>query len=183
MKTNRTPLILVAVFVGLAALLMVQNSASNRPEPTSTLLGNAIFRDFAPDDIQAIRLRSPESGETLILSRSTDAAQPWTAPETAGTLDQNEANVIARTMVLLPYSSTVGITDETDLTQYGFTPEGILSLEIVLTNGLTHGVAIGFRTPSENDYYALVDDRDELYFVVRPAVDYLISRLKSPPIA
>jgi len=180
MKTNRTPLILVAVFVGLAALLMVQNSASNRPEPTSTLLGNAIFRDFAPDDIQAIRLRSPESGESFSIVRADDGT--WTS-DSSGTLVQEEANGIARTMVAMTYNSTFALPDGQNLTTYGFTPEGVLAVEIVLSSGESHAVAVGYRTPTEDNYYAIVDDRTELYLIMRAPVDYLISRLKSPPIA
>ncbi len=182
MKNTRSVILLLIAFVALATLMMIQNDQrAAAPTPTSPLMGNAVFTDFTPDDIQAVRLRSPDDGSSFVISRAEDGS--WAAPESSGTLNSAEAENIARTMVLLPFSSTLPAPAGADLAGFGFTPEGILSLEVLLTSGNSHIVAVGYRTPTEDNYYALVDERAELYLLARPAVDYLISRLKSPPVA
>lgn len=182
MKSTRVLIVMLMAFVALAALLVYQNDQRNyAPTPTSAMAANVVFTDFRPDDIQAIRLRSPQDGLSFVVSR--DDTGSWTAPESSGTLNTAEAENIARTMVLLPYASTLPAPHTEDLPGFGFTPEGILSIEILLVDGNSHVVAVGYRTPTEENYYGLVDDRQELYLLSRPAVDYLIARLKSPPTA
>jgi hypothetical protein len=108
----------------------------------------------------------------------------WTAPGSLGTLDTAQAEAVARTMVLLPYNDVLlEAPTEASLPDFGFTPEGVLSIEILLTDGGAHAVAVGFRTPTEDTYYALVDDRPDLYLLERGAVDYLIKTLREPPVA
>lgn len=184
MRNTRSLIVLLMVFVALVALLMFQNDQrSYAPTPTSALAANPVFTDFTPDGIQAVRLRSPQDGVSFVISRATDGTGSWTAPESSGTLNTAEAENIARTMVLLPYSSTLPLPQGTELAGFGFTPEGILSIEILLADGNSHVVAVGYRTPTEENYYGVVDDRQELYLLSRPAIDYLIARLKSPPTA
>jgi len=180
MKTNRTLIFLLMGFVVLAVIVALQNAQQNAILATPIPLTNAVFQTFGTDDIQAVRLRSPESGESFSISRAADGT--WTS-ESSGTLDQTEANNIARTMVAMMFSDSFTVPEGDNLMTYGFTPEGVLSVEIVLANGESHAVAVGYRTPTEENYYAVVDDRAGLYLIDRPAVDYLISRLKSPPIA
>ncbi|MEP7290320.1 MAG: hypothetical protein ABI835_01000 [Chloroflexota bacterium] len=183
MRNNRVLIVLLMVFVVLATVLVTQNSQISDDPPTLARMANVVFRDFTPDDIQAIRLRSPESGETFVISRATDGTRVWTAPESAGTLISAEAENIARTIVLLPVSDTIALPQGDDLATFGFTPEGVLSVEIVLSSGVSHAVAVGYRTPTDDNYYAIVDDSSEMYLIFRPPIDYLISRLKSPPVA
>jgi hypothetical protein len=171
------------IFVLLAALLAIQglhapaiiNGATAAPtEPV-------VFGDFLPDDITAIRLRSLQGGTFFVLAR--DANGNWSAPDSTGTLNTTEAENIARTMVLMPYSHTVSIQPGEDKTTYGFTSSTVLDIEIILKNGRTHAVVIGYRTPTGDGYYAIIDNRSELYVVERAPVDYIISRLKSPPVS
>ncbi len=182
MKNSRVLVALALVFVALAVLLAIQG-AQPRTLSGATIVPTEqpVFSDVTLDTLQAIRLRSPETGQSLILSRSAEGE--WTAPDLSGTLDATEADLIARTMVLLPFSRTLPLAADADMATYGFTPEGILSIELLLTDGGAHAVAVGFRTPTEQTYYALVDDRADLYLIERGAIDFLISRVKSPPVA
>jgi len=180
MKNSRSSLIIfLIVFVVLALLVALQNMHYTPPPEATTY--PSVFSDVNLDNLQAIRLRSPETGQSFVLSRAEDGT--WTAPDSAGTLNATEADNIARTMVLMPFERILPLNPSDDLTTYGFTPEGILAIEILLTNGDSHAVAVGYRTPTENSYYALVDDRPSLYLLERGAIDFLISRLKSPPVA
>ncbi len=103
--------------------------------------------------------------------------------DTSAAVDSAAADNIAWTMQQLPYSRTLPLNDGDSLQIYGFTPEGVLSIEFVMSDGTSHAVAVGYRTPMEDGYYGLIDDRADLYLLGRPAIDYLISRLKNPPIA
>jgi hypothetical protein len=181
MKNNRLVLVFLAVFLLLAALLAYQESRPTQVDaPTPGERQAHVFPDLTLNSIQAIRLRSPETSESLILAREMGSA--WTAPESSGTLNSTEADNIAKTMVLLPYNDTLAVKSNADLSAYGFTPNGVLSIQILLFNGDSHAVEVGYRNPTEDSYYALVDERPDLYLVERAAIDYLISRVKNPPI-
>ena len=182
MRANRSLIILGMVFVVIAVLVAIQNMQPHVVAgPTPTPSDPQTFTDFTFDDIQGIRLRSPESKTSFVLARAADGS--WTAPDSTGTLNTTEANNIAKTMVLLPYSHTLTLQVGEDKKTYGFTPQGILVIEIVLKSGATHAVEVGYRTPTQESYYALVDDRSDLYLLDRPPIDYIISRLKSPPVS
>lgn len=178
MRDSRLLLVLVVVFIVLAAIIALQNAQPAAPTTTQTC-NTCVFPSLQLGAIQAIRLRSPETGQTLSLARAEDGS--WTAPDSAGALDAAQAELIARTMVLLPFSRTLPLGANDDKTAYGFTPEGILAIEIIESN-ITHAVAVGYRTPTEENYYALVDNRADLYLLERAPVDFLIAQLRNPPI-
>lgn len=180
MKNNRLVIILLIVFVALATLLAIQTSQPSSSTVTTSDCSYCVFKDLRIDDIRAIRLRSPETGRTFTIARADDGS--WTAPDSSGTLNVDGAELIARTMVVLPFHRTVPLSTSDDKATYGFTPEGILAVDIVLSSG-SHAVAIGYRTPTSDAYYALVDDRPDLYLLERSAVDFLIAALKTPPVA
>jgi hypothetical protein len=174
-RDRRTLLILFGVFVALALLVTLQA----RPPETSPYSTERVFRGFSVDDIQAVRLHSEPESLTFTISRAADGA--WTAPDASGRLNTDVAEVIARTMILLPYVTLLEAGD--DLSVYGFVPLAGLGVEFVLSDGTAHAVVVGFRNPTETGYYALVDERPEIYILERAAVDFLISVLRSPPIA
>ncbi len=178
--SNRMLIILAMVFVVAATLLAFQRTQQTEVRPTPVVAYHFVFPEVAATDIQAIRLRNPVTGDSLSMARAADGS--WTLPEISGTLNPTDANGIAQTMVLLPFSRTLPLSEAEDLQTYGFTPEGIFAIEFVLSNGTSHAVAVGYRTPTDNSYYGLIDDRGDLYLLERPAIDYLISRLKNPPI-
>ncbi|HVU10055.1 MAG TPA: hypothetical protein VHD90_02205 [Phototrophicaceae bacterium] len=184
MKNIRTLLIFAMIFVVLALLLYVQSKQAPSVIVATPTVGQSVaqlFPDLTLDEIQAVQLNSPETGKTFTISRAADGS--WTAPINPGKLSQIASNDIAKTMVLLPFSQTMMLKPGDDKSSYGFTPKGVLQIEIILTNGVSHAVEIGYRTPTQDGYYALVDDLPNLYLMERPAIDYLISTLRSPPVA
>jgi hypothetical protein len=180
MKDSRLLLVLVVIFVVLAAVVALQNRLPTTSPAATSTCPNCVFEGLQLDAIQAIRLRSPETGQTFSLARAADGS--WTAPDSSSTLDATKAELIARTMLLLPFSRTLALGENDDKTAYGFTPEGILAIEII-ESGSSHAVAVGYRTPTEENYYALVDDRPDLYLLERAPIDYLIAQLMNPPVA
>lgn len=197
MKRRRAfPLLpaLLALFVALAALALLQGRQpppalpaaptttailALSPIPTGTLL--RVFPELAVRDIQAIRLESAASAQPFTISRRPDGV--WAAPDAAGTLDLDAASAIARTFALLPYGRSINIVPDTDLSAYGFTETPRLLFQLVLTDGSGHVIAVGGLTPDGSAYYALVDERDEIFLLERGPVDFLEGYIQSPPLA
>ncbi len=190
MMQRRNLLILSAVFALLLAVLLLQNASTppvppplpletQAPTPAEALLLR-VFPDLRVLDIQAIQLEDPQTGEELTLQR--DASGQWTTPILEGELDTDMATSIARTIVLLPYGRSINILPDTDLNAYGFGETGQFLIQVILSNGEGHGVIVGALHESDPVYYALVDDRDEIFRLERGAIDFLIEMLKSDPI-
>jgi hypothetical protein len=183
--TNRATLMtLGVVFVGLIALTIWQTNrdqATAEPAPAPTGTFQRVYPEMAVLDIQAIRLEHPGSGDSFTISRAPDGT--WTAPGTAGNLDAEEASNIAKTVVLLPYERTLPLTDDTDLGSFGFEPGARLLVSVLLNNQEQHGLAVGNLTPTREDYYTLIDEREALYLIKRGAIDFLIVNLVSPPVS
>ena len=191
MMRQRSFLLLFVIFIGLGAAVALQSA--NQPQPTplplptpspeatipqGTLL--RIFPDLTVRDIQAIRLENPNTDQQLTLQR--DSSGQWTAPDVEGELDTEAVTSIARTLVLLPYERSINIVSTTELADYGFGTRGQFLIQIVLANDEGHGIVIGSEVEGEPTYYALVDNRDEIFRIERGAIDFLIQFLNLPPI-
>lgn len=195
MKQRRGfPLIpaLLALFALLVVLTLLQGSPTAppllptatptpdiTPLPTGMLL--RVFPDLTAIDIQAIRLQDLQSDLSFTIARGADGV--WTAPGREGVLDTSAASAIARTFVLLPYARSINITSETDLDLYGFAGTPRLLFQMVLADGTGHVVAVGSQTPDGAAYFALVDERDEVYMLERGPVDFLNGYIQSAPIS
>jgi hypothetical protein len=194
---RRTLFILLIAFMALMAIALFQTRQSSAPGSEATLdpsmqptvnpdqflssyiqLGKTLGMNI--DDITAIRLRSPQSQKTFTLSR--DSAGNWTAPNNPGTLDLTTADNIAKTVVLLPYEKTIEVKPDTILADFGFRPDGVFSIEILLRDNKSHAITIGDLNASEVSYYGLVDDKSLIYIMERRAIDYLWIQLRQPPV-
>jgi hypothetical protein len=171
-------IVLVVVFVGLLAVLIIQGRQAST---TQEFPFERVFDEFSESDIMVVRLHDPHSESAFTLSRGSDGR--WTSPDHVGEVDQEIATLIARTIITLPYDNALPITEETDLTEYGFAEIGVFAVDVILTNGNSHGLLIGSLAPSNTVYYALADDRNEIYPVYRGAIDYLVSQYTTPPLA
>jgi hypothetical protein len=182
---RRIVLIFGVVFATLIVITYLQNQSATAPTPIPT---QARFESFIGHDlnmtvldIQAIRLRDPQSGTSFVISR--DSAGNWTAPDSEGSLDIDAASNIAKTVVLMPYKQTVALEMNSDLSQYGFQPNASLLVDVVLGNTSDgHVIAVGSLSPDQLQYYVLVDDKPEVFLIERGAVDYLRSQLTKPPL-
>jgi hypothetical protein len=182
MKDRRVAFIFLIVFVLLAVLTVLQNQEIAVPEATLQPTGTfkRIYPEMAVLDIQAVQIANPNTGESFTISRSEEGI--WTAPDTDGTLDTEQATAIARTVVLLPYERTLALATDTDLAEFGFRPNGILFVGVVLVSGEQHVIAVGDLTATREEYYVLVDDRPEIYLVKRGPLDFLIQKFLVLPL-
>lgn len=175
---RRQLLILLLVFaVLLIAGLVITTQQANQPQPEYPFL--RVFPEVNESDIVAVRLRDPNTEQAFTMTRAEDGI--WVTPE--GVPLNENGILIARTLALLPYDRILTILPNADITEYGFAPNGTLRVEIILTDGAVHGVAIGGLASTNLTYYALVDDQPEIYIILRPAVEYLIAQLRNPPTA
>ncbi len=185
MKHNSTVIALGMIFFILLGVFFLQERAlqedMRRPTIEPTAILTRIFPEMAVIDIDAIRLQDPINDAYLTIAR--DANDAWVfADGREGQLDQQTATLIARTMVLLPYRESFTIDNNTDLEQYGFRPTGDFIILILMNDGTEHSVAIGDPTLSSPTFYGVVDDRDEVYLIERPAIDFLVNHFINPPV-
>jgi hypothetical protein len=194
---RRTLFILLIAFIALMVIALFQTRQSSAPGSEASLdpsfqptinpdqflanysqLGKTLGINVG--DITAIRLRSTQSEKTFTLSR--DSTGTWTAPDNPGTLDLTTADNIAKTVVLLPYEKTIEVKPDTILADFGFRPDGVFSIEILLRDNKSHAITIGDLNSSEVSYYGLADDKKLIYIMERRAIDYLWVQLRQPPV-
>lgn len=195
---RRTLFILLIAFVALIAVALFQTRQSSAPGSEATLapsvrptidvaqvinaytfMGQTLGMNV--DDVTAVRLRDPVTKKTFALSR--DSNGNWTAPDNPGMLDLTIAENIVKTVVLLPYESTIEVKPDTLLSDFGFRPDGVFSIEILLRDNKTHAVSIGDLNTTSVSYYGLVDDKKVIYVMERRAIDYLWVQLRNPPVS
>lgn len=177
------------VFVLLLGVVVLQSQGvftRLSTPPTSTpnpLVQESVFGGaFTVQDITAIRLGSPSVEQDLLLVRQGEGI--WNAPDYDGTVDGETARLIAQTLVILPYSETVPMTDDTSLGAFGLAENnvGALTVEILLRDETAHALFFGGLTPLQDGYYTLVDEHDDVYVVDPRAVEFLRVQLRNPPI-
>ncbi|MBE2272416.1 MAG: hypothetical protein IAE80_29540 [Anaerolinea sp.] len=182
-SSARNLVIFGAIFIVLAVIVLVQQATpAVAPEdvPEWAINTTPVFAGFSKEQIAGIRLNNAATGDALTLLRGAEGV--WIVPDSLGTLNVEVAEIIAQTLVILPSSSTIADTPQ-EYALYGFDPIPVISIEFFLNNGVTHGISIGYRNPTETGYYALIDERPEIYILERAPVDFFISVLRSPPIA
>ncbi len=194
---RRTLFVLLIAFVVLIVVALFQTRQSSAPSSEATLdpsarptvdvaqvisaytfMGQTLGMNV--EDVTAVRLRDPVTQKTFTLSR--DSSGNWTAPDNPGTLDLTVATNIVKTVVLLPYESTIEVKPDTLLSDFGFRPDGVFSIEILLRDNKTHAVTIGDLNTTSVSYYGLVDDKKVIYIMERRAIDYLWVQLQKPPV-
>jgi hypothetical protein len=185
MRNRASLLILVVIFAVMVVVTLVQNgtlSFGTAPtvEVQMTPFLHRVFPDMAVLDIQAIRLFDPNTERSFDISRTADGS--WTALGLYGTLDAKAATAIASTVVLMPYQRSLPLEETTKLEDFGFRPQPNLLVAVLLANGEQHAIVVGGVVATQAQYYALADDRKEIYLLERGAVDFLANYLELPPV-
>jgi hypothetical protein len=183
-RESRTLIVMVLLFVGLAAALFVQQgglSGDPTPTPRPTPVFQRLFPELEVLQIQAIRLLVPFTGDSFTITRQADGT--WSAPGMDGRLDPEAATLIARTIVLMPYRHSFIPPEDASMEQYGFLPEGNeFSILFITVEGQQHIISVGFPSQDQPTFYVTVDDRDELYMVERGPLEFLADYFSQPPV-
>lgn len=172
MNNRRTLLVFAVIFFGLIVVtLIVQNRPQTPAVPDVTPFFFRVYPDLNAEDVQALRIQNLITGEELSIAR--DEENRWTSPEGIGEVNQETANNLALTLTLLPYTQTLANPSTADLESFGLRPRPVLLISAVTSDGQGIAVAIGNRTLPNTSYYAIIDDRPDVYVLERAAVDYL----------
>lgn len=181
-------LVLLAVFLGMIALLTVQGG----PPSDQPLLPTAppqpavieLFPDVDAEDIQAIELLDPYNQQSILLVRSAEGV--WFAPDSPDrVVDQALAATVARTLDVLPVVRSFAPEPGADMNQYGFRQDGLYFLAVLFrtVDEVDHIIAVGNPSApelgAEPGFYALVDDNPAVYLLDSDAVGYLGSVLQT----
>lgn len=185
MRRIPTALILLVLLGALAAVALVQNSqlAGQRiartptPDPRDV---QTVFRNVFPEVIQAFRIDDPTSDRDLILENDGQGGWRLVGVPDPTALDPVVAANLAKTVSFIPYVQILPRTDDMELAHFGLTSETFwLQIQVILTTMETRSIVVGNLVPGTRDgYYALVDDRQEIYILNRGAVEYLAVYLR-----
>lgn len=184
MKNRYLVMVLAVVLMALVAVAVWQAMPRTSLPTTSATTGDmrdtqTVFRGFTTEFIQALRIDDPYRDEDLILERNQEG-QWRLAGRSDGTLDPLIADNIAKTVAFMPYQEIIGGIAATDYVNFGLNAESVwLQIQVILKTTETYNIAVGGLVPgSENGYYALIDDRPEIYVLNRGAVEYLEAYLR-----
>jgi hypothetical protein len=181
-------LLLLGGFVGMVALLVLSGQQEDIPflptAPPATSIPQ-VYETIEFGDINAVRLEDPNSDRAITYVLADDGQ--WVSPELAGqTLDQAEIRLLLRTLDVLPYERRFPLDDDADLTQYGFQQlSAFMFVQFVTVDDSEHFLIIGDPidpTAETPIFYALVDDRPDVYLIDGGAVFYLVDKLLNPPL-
>ena len=177
MKNRGTLLALMLIFAVLTVFLVVQNSqienhANNVLTPSGLQLNEdagiqRVYNDISESDIQAFRIEDPLTQQQITMQRNP--AGEWQIPTDATLeIDQEVAEGIAKTISLMPYTDTIGGVEPDKYGEFGLNQRDALLFILFTTgDGEPHVVAIGNLTSTRDGYYALVDDRQDIYVISR----------------
>jgi len=138
---------------------------------------NQIFSDVQVEDVFAVNILDPVADLALTITRTEDNL--WEVIEVPDLLAQNDADAIAWTMANLPYTNRLDAIAQDEVAQLGLTQEdATLLLSVILRDNTQHVIAVGDLDPTASGFYALVDDRPELYLLDGQAIAYLVYWLR-----
>ncbi len=185
MKKIPTAFILLVVLVALVGVATWQNLPNAIPRPTVTPTSDprdvqTVFRHITAETIQALRIDDPNSTRDLILEANGSGGWRLVGVADPNALDPIVANNIAKTVAFIPYVEVLSISDDVNLVNYGLTSETFwLQIQVILTTMETRNIVVGNLVPGSGEgYYALVDDRPEVYVLNRGAVEFLAGYLR-----
>jgi hypothetical protein len=173
LSRRRRLLMFLAIIAAVILLGVLQAAPRGFVPDASDLL---VFPDLAAIELSVINLYDPTTGLAITLSRGDDGR--WIEEGSNTEFDPAYVNQLAQTIVMLAYDHVLPLGPDDDLAVYGFAPAGQLFVEFIEADGTQHAVAFGNLLPDRDaGYYALVDDRPQLYVIPRGAADYLLSQL------
>lgn len=194
MKSSRNILIMLVGFVVMAVLVAGPSGRLSAPteqpaepliaelNPESGLISdedilnqlrevNRIFPGMDDENIAAINLLDPVSQVSLTLTRS-DAG--WEDVDTGQILEDDLGYILSETVAILPFITIFDNVEPEQYPEFGLSRDlALLFINVIMSSGETHVVAIGDLSPDEVGHYALVDDRPDLYIVERAPIAYL----------
>ncbi|MFQ3673933.1 MAG: hypothetical protein SNJ83_10095 [Aggregatilineales bacterium] len=185
MKKIPTAVILMIVLLALVGVATWQSLPSATGQATRTPTPDprdvqTVFRHITTETIQALRIDDPLSSRDLILEANGSGGWRLIGVADPNALDPIVAENIAKTVAFIPYVEVLPPSNDLNLVNYGLTSETFwLQIQVILTSMETRNIVVGNLAPgTQSGYYALVDDRPEIYILNRGAVEYLAGYLR-----
>jgi len=181
---NSRPVFVLLVILGLLIAVALWQARPQTIVASTPIvdprLAQTVFRGFTPDQIQALRIDDPTSDRDLILERDGESGWRLAGVENPDALDPVVADNIARTIAFIPYSERLPAINSDQYVHFGLTSETFwLQIQVILVTMETRSIVIGNLVPgTENGYYALVDEEDDVYILDRGAVEFLALHLR-----
>lgn len=187
MKNRNSLFILGGVFVVLMIITVIQMNRPRTITPSEAAFDdgqiaqlenspNRIYIDWTVDDIQAVQLYSPLMSLTLTFSRYENG---WEFPDMPRLPDQEVIESLAKTVSILPFEYQIQGVQPAQYPEFGLTQsESLLFIQIIRLDGNLHVIAVGDLTPTQDGYYALVDDKEEVFVIQRDAIAFLLYYLR-----
>jgi hypothetical protein len=181
MNERKTLYALVGLFAGLLALVFLQTRLLSAPTLPATSNGTPIaslvsLYDWRPETIQALVIEVRDI-QPLQLQRQGEL---WISPNSPQSINQESVNDVALTLSELP---VIDLFDGIEPDRYGefglSRVDYLMIIQLVLQDGTPHALIIGNRTEDEQGYYALVDDRPQIYVLGRGAIEFLAFAVRS----
>jgi hypothetical protein len=168
-------LFMLLLGVALAQTINLNNAFNVSLTPTlDQRIINSLFRDWNDDNVIAVRLDDPLNDIDMVINRISDTE--WQLQgEAVEQINQETLDLIVKTVAYIPFTDILRDIPDTNLSNFALTEDLIwLQIQVILDNNDTHVIALGARVPMvDGGYYALVDDRQEVFVLNRGAVDYL----------
>ena len=182
MKSERKTLYsLMGLFASLGVLVFLQTRILTPPSPTSNPASTPIVSlirlyDWSPDALQALSLEVRDIAP-LQLQRQGEL---WISPLSDQSINQQAVQDVAFTLSELP---VIDVFDGIEPDRYGefglSRVDYLMIIQLVLQDGTPHALIVGQRTSDEQGYYAIVDDRPQVYVLGRGAIEFLAFAVRS----
>jgi hypothetical protein len=168
-------LFMVLLGVALAQTISLNNTFNASLTPTlDQRIVNSLFREWNEDNVVAVRLDDPINDIDMVINR-VNTTQWQLQGEAVEQINQETLNLIVKTVAYIPFTDILTDIPDTNLSNFALTEDLIwLQIQVILDNNDTHVIALGARVPTvDGGYYALVDERSEVFVLNRGAIDYL----------
>jgi len=171
MNQKRLTLLFVLVFAALALLVFWPSAGEALPAtPPPGAVAVEYVYDWPPEDVLGLVL-DVRGLPALELRQQVGT---WFSPSAQVLVDQTAAEGLVRTLAELPSLGKLEDVTPERYAEFGLSRQDLqMLIQIVRLDGTPHALVIGNRTTDDRAYYALVDDRPEVYLVLRGAVEYL----------
>lgn len=171
MKQRQLTMLLALIFVALVLFVLgPELSVPMTPTPAPASDSIRYVYDWPAEQILALRV-DVRGVAPMMLQRE---AGMWFSPTTQALVDQQTAHGLARTLAELPILGQLDDIPPERYAEFGLSREALqMFVQIVRNDGTPHALVVGDRTADQRSYYVLVDDRPQVYQILRDPLEFL----------
>lgn len=182
MKQQRMFIILVVILgvvmiAGALQSVLMNRPSSEAPVNQDEATINRVFDGWGANNVFAIQIYDPVAQVGLTITRNNEDL--WQLVEFSGLLTQEEGDLAAASMAYFPQVRTLEEIEPDNYADFGLTQDDLTMLvSVILKDGSEHSVAVGDLTAAGDSFYALVDERPNLYIIEAGPVAFYTQLLR-----